>query len=93
MPPRFQCLPATLLFIKCGVEHREMRMQLRVERAGTVMHERGGHEIARYPVFLIALFPTRVAAKVSSSRNASRAASSCASLNRVVIHRHRQHRN
>jgi hypothetical protein len=32
-----------------------MRVQLRVEFAGTVMHERGGHEIARRPVRSTAL--------------------------------------
>ena len=33
---RLQCLPALLRFIKRGVEHREMRVQLRVERAAVV---------------------------------------------------------
>jgi hypothetical protein len=59
-----------------------MRVQLRVERAAARVHERGGGEIAGDPVFLIALLSTRVAAKVSSSRNAMRAASSCAVTSR-----------
>ena len=79
---RLQRLPATFLFVKRGVEHREMRVQLRVQRPRTVMHERRGHQIARCPIPLTACLRTRAAAKVSSSRNAMRVASSCATINR-----------
>ena len=79
---RLQSLPASFRFIKRGVEHREMRVQLRVEFPGAVMHECCGHQIAGRAVTLIALLANAVAAKVSSSRNAMRVASSCASTNR-----------
>ena len=48
--PRLQGFPAAFPFIKCRVEHREMRMQLRIKRAGTVMHEGCRHQVASHTV-------------------------------------------
>ncbi len=53
---RLQCFPGPFAVIKRGVEHREMRVQLRVERAAARVRERGGGEIAGDPILLAALF-------------------------------------
>ena len=53
---RLQGFPRPFAVIKRGVEHREMRVQLRVERAAARVRERSGGEIAGGPVFLVALF-------------------------------------
>jgi hypothetical protein len=50
-----QGFPAAFTFVKCGVEHGEMRVQLRVERAAARMRERRGDQIACGSIFLTAL--------------------------------------
>jgi hypothetical protein len=52
---RLQRLPRLLRMVERGVEHREMGMQLRVERATAGVRERGGDQIAGDAVPLIAL--------------------------------------
>jgi hypothetical protein len=51
-----QGFPAPFTFIKRRIEHREMRVQLRVGRPAARMRERGGGEIAGRPIHLAALF-------------------------------------
>ena len=53
---RLQCLPALFRFVKGGVEHREMRVQQRVERPAARVRERGGDQIAGGAVALASLF-------------------------------------
>src|SRR5207253_4816106 len=52
---RLQGFPTAFGFIKRGIEHREMRVQLRVERATARVCERGGDQIAGGSVALVAL--------------------------------------
>ena len=89
---RLQGFPAPFAFIKRGVEHREMRVQLRVQFTRAVMHEGCGHEIAGRAVTLIALlahsrggegfeFAERNARGFLMGFNQS-----------LVVQRHRQHR-
>jgi hypothetical protein len=59
-----------------------MCVQQRVERPAARVRERGGDQIAGGAVTLVALLANSVAAKVSSSRNAMRVASSCADTSR-----------
>ena len=93
MPPACRAFQHRSLFIKRGVEHREMRVQLRVERAAARVRERGGDEIAGRPVFLTALFshPRCGEGFEFAERNAR------GFLMRrhqpFIIQRHRQHRN
>jgi hypothetical protein len=59
-----------------------MCVQLRVECAAARVRERGCGEIAGRPILLAALFSDARGGKGSSSRNAMRAASSCAVTSR-----------
>ena len=86
-------LPASFLFVKRGIEHRAMRVQQRVEFAGTVMQERGGDQVARYTVTLIATFanPRRGKGFKFTERNAHRFP--VRRHQSFIIQCHRQHRN
>src|SRR5207253_8259071 len=52
---RLQGFPTAFGFIKRGIEHREMGMQLRVERATARVREGGGDQIAGGSVALVAV--------------------------------------
>jgi len=75
-------LSRTFAVIKRGVEHREMRVQLRVERAAARVRERGGGEIAGDPILLAALFSDSRGGEGFEFANAMRVASSCAVTSR-----------
>src|SRR5665213_4161928 len=48
--PRLQGFPASFRPVKRGIKHSEMRMQLRIKRAGAIMHERRRQEVAGHTV-------------------------------------------
>jgi len=90
---RLQGFPGPFAVIKRGVEHREMGVQLRVERATARVRERRGGEIAGDPVFLIALLTDSGSSE--SFKFAERNARGLLVRRQqpFIRQRHRQHRN
>ena len=92
--PRLQGFPAVFTFIECRVEHREVRMQLRVQRAGTVMHERCRHQIAGHTVTAFNAMLADASCGESFQFTERKACGPLVRLNQsLVVQCDRQHRN
>ena len=92
IPPGLQGFPAPFSFIKRGVEHGEMCVQLRVQFTRAVMHEGCGHEIAGRAVTLTALFPHARGGKSFEFAKRHPRGFLMGFDQSLVVQRHRQHR-
>ena len=87
---RLQGFPTAFGFIKCGIEHREMRVQLRVQRATARVRERGGDQIAGGSVALVALLAdSGCGESLEFTEGDARCLSMCRNQS-LIVQRHRQ---